>query len=65
MATWLQLWTAAASDAGQQAHERGRIRPGLRADYFVVLDGTLIESVTIEVAQTRVAGTCVYDADRE
>jgi predicted amidohydrolase YtcJ len=60
LATWLRLWTAGAADAGEQSDERGRIRPGLRAD-LVVLDGSL--DGTLDVAQTWVAGECVYDAD--
>ena len=57
LATWLRLWTAGAADAGEQTHERGRIHPGLRAD-FVVLDGDLDD--TLDVAQTWVAGERVY-----
>jgi len=58
LTTWLRLWTAGAADAGEQSDERGRIRPGLRAD-FVVLEGSLDD--TLEVAQTWVAGERVYD----
>jgi predicted amidohydrolase YtcJ len=61
LATWLRLWTAGAADAGEQSDERGRIRPGLRAD-FAVLDGALDD--TLDVAQTWVAGERVYDRDR-
>jgi predicted amidohydrolase YtcJ len=58
--TWLRWWTAGAADAGEQGDERGRIRPGLRAD-FVVLDGSL--DGTPDVVQTWVAGACAYDRD--
>jgi predicted amidohydrolase YtcJ len=59
LATWLRLWTAGAADAGEQSDERGRIRPGLRAD-LVVLDGDV--DGPLDVAQTWVAGECVHDA---
>ncbi|HKE74658.1 MAG TPA: amidohydrolase family protein [Acidimicrobiales bacterium] len=59
LATWLRLWTAGAADAGEQSGERGRIRPGLRAD-FVVLAGDV--DGALDVAQTWVAGECVHEA---
>ena len=59
LATWLRLWTAGAADAGEQSDERGRIRPGQRAD-LVVLDGDV--DGPLGVAQTWVAGECVHDA---
>ena len=56
MNRWLQMWTAGAADAGEQTNERGRLRPGLVAD-FVVLDG---DDDNPEVAETWIAGERVY-----
>jgi predicted amidohydrolase YtcJ len=58
---WLEMYTAGAADAGGQTDERGRLRPGLRAD-LVVLDGTLADPTTLRVAETWVSGTRVYTA---
>ena len=60
---WLEMYTAGGADAGGQADERGRLRPGLRAD-FVILDGTLSDPSTLRVAETWVSGTRVYDESR-
>ncbi|HZJ27643.1 MAG TPA: amidohydrolase [Acidimicrobiia bacterium] len=49
---WLVAYTAGAAFAGGQERERGRIAPGLRAD-FVVLDGI---GTTPRVAETWIAG---------
>jgi predicted amidohydrolase YtcJ len=57
---WLEAYTAGAADAGGQTDERGRLRPGLRAD-LVVLDGSLDPWNPPAVAQTWVAGECVHD----
>ena len=58
---WLRAYTAGAADIGGQSHERGRIAPGLRAD-FVVLDGELDPVHPPRVAQTWVGGRLVHDA---
>lgn len=60
MRTWLRLWTAAAADAGDQQDERGRLRPGLRAD-LVVLTGD-IDNPDTTVAETWRGGRRVYSA---
>jgi hypothetical protein len=57
---WLFAYTAGAAYAGGQEHERGRIVPGLRAD-FVVLD---LEQPTPVVAETWIGGRLVHDAGR-
>lgn len=59
---WLEMYTAGSADVGGQTDERGRVRPGLQAD-FVVLDGTLAESSSLRVAETWVSGERVYLAD--
>lgn len=59
---WLEMYTAGSADAGDQADERGRLRPGLRAD-LVFLDGTLSEPASLRVAETWVSGERVYLAD--
>lgn len=58
---WLRAYTAGAAYAGGQEHERGRLRVGLQAD-LVVLDGELDARMPPVVAQTWVAGRCVYRA---
>jgi len=60
---WLEMYTAGSADAGGQTDERGRLRPGLRAD-FVVLDGTLADPSTLRVAETWVSGERVYSANQ-
>ncbi len=55
---WLRAYTLGAAFAGGQEHERGRLAPGLRAD-FVVLDRGGPEP---RVAQTWIAGQLVHDA---
>jgi predicted amidohydrolase YtcJ len=57
---WLFAYTAGAAYAGGQEHERGRIMPGLRAD-FVVLD---LEQPTPVVGETWIGGRLVHDAGR-
>jgi predicted amidohydrolase YtcJ len=53
---WLEAYTAGAAHAGGQEDERGRLAPGLRAD-FVVLD---LEADTPEVVETWIAGERVH-----
>ncbi len=60
---WLEMYTAGSADAGGQTDERGRLRPGLQAD-FVVLDGTLSDPSTLRVAETWVSGERVYGANQ-
>ncbi|WP_430344528.1 amidohydrolase family protein [Rhodococcus ruber] len=60
---WLEMYTAGGADAGDQADERGRLRPGLRAD-FVVLDGSLSDPSSLRVAETWVSGERVYIAEQ-
>ena len=50
---------AGAAYAGGQERERGTLTPGKRAD-LVVVDGPLDGSAVPQVAQTWVAGRCVY-----
>jgi predicted amidohydrolase YtcJ len=57
--TWLHAWTAGAAYAGRQEHERGMIRPGLRAD-LVVLDGDLTVDRPPVVRATWIAGQQRY-----
>lgn len=59
---WLEAYTLGAATAAGQENERGRIAPGLRAD-LVVIDGALDADAPPRVAQTWVAGECVYDAE--
>ena len=58
---WLEAYTLGAATAAGQEHERGRIAPGLRAD-LVVIDGPLDADAPPRVAQTWLAGECVFDA---
>ena len=56
---WLRAYTAGAAYAGRQDGERGRIAPGLRAD-FVVLDGPLDPENPPRVAETWIGGRRVF-----
>ena len=56
---WLRAYTADAAFAGGQEYERGRLAPGLRAD-FVILDGALDPEDPPAVAETWVAGSRAY-----
>ncbi len=58
---WLRCYTVGAAYAGGQEYERGRIAPGLRAD-LVVLEGPLDAESPPRVAETWVAGRCVFEA---
>ena len=58
---WIRAYTAGAAYAGGQEHERGRLAPGLRAD-FVVLDGPLDPQRPPTVAETWVGGVRVHAA---
>lgn len=58
---WLRAYTAGSAIAGGQENERGRLAPGLRAD-FVVLDGNLDAEQAPAVAETWVAGQRVWQA---
>lgn len=58
---WLRAYTAGAAYAGGQAHERGQLATGLRAD-LVVLDGALDAEHPPSVAETWAAGERVYVA---
>lgn len=60
---WLEMYTAGSADAGGQTDERGRLRPGLRAD-LVILDGALSDPSTLRVAETWVSGERVYAANQ-
>ncbi|MCU0267971.1 MAG: amidohydrolase [Acidimicrobiales bacterium] len=67
MREWLRLYTAGAADAGRQTAERGRLRPGLRADLVVLSGGTgrvdasaLDGADALTVEQTWVAGARVH-----
>ena len=62
--TWLRAYTAGATFAGGQEHERGQLATGLQAD-LVVLDGPLDADQPPRVAQTWVAGARVYAAQGE
>ncbi|HEY7136873.1 MAG TPA: amidohydrolase family protein [Acidimicrobiia bacterium] len=61
---WLRAYTAGAAYAGGQEDERGRLRPGLRAD-LVMLDGALDEHDPPVVEETWVAGTRVFARDSD
>jgi len=56
---WLWNYTAGAAYAGGQEFERGQIREGMVAD-FVILEGDLHAERPPVVAETWVAGRCVY-----
>lgn len=56
---WLKAYTADAAFAGGQEHERGRLAPGLRAD-FVILDGAFDPEHPPAVDETWVAGRRVF-----
>jgi predicted amidohydrolase YtcJ len=58
---WLRAWTAGSAYAGGQEHERGRLRPGLRAD-LVILNGALDPAHPPAVSETWVAGRRCYAA---
>jgi predicted amidohydrolase YtcJ len=60
--TWLRAYTADAAFAGGQEYERGRLAPGLRAD-FVILEGALDPEHPPTVAETWVAGNRAYAKD--
>lgn len=55
LSEWIRAYTAGSAWAGGQEHERGKLAPGLRAD-FVVLDTDLNSSSPPRVAETWVAG---------
>jgi len=57
---WLRAYTAGAAFAGGQEDERGRLATGLQAD-LVLLDGPLDASDPPNVAETWVAGACVFE----
>jgi predicted amidohydrolase YtcJ len=61
---WLQAYTAGAAYAGGQEDERGRLRPGLRAD-LVLLEGALDEHDPPAVDETWIAGTRVFARERD
>lgn len=58
---WLRAYTMGAAIAGGQEGERGSLVPGKRAD-LVVLEGALDATHPPRVAQTWVAGRCVWEA---
>jgi predicted amidohydrolase YtcJ len=60
---WLHAYTAGAAFAGGQEHERGRLAPGLQAD-FVVLEGALDPEHPPSVFETWVAGERVFVRDQ-
>jgi len=56
---WIRAYTMGAAYAGGQEAERGSLTPVKRAD-LVILDGPLDATALPSVAQTWVAGKCVY-----
>lgn len=58
---WLRAYTVDAAFAGGQEADRGRLAPGLQAD-FVVLDGDLDPEFPPRVAETWVAGERVFSS---
>jgi len=56
---WLRAYTAGAAHAGGQEHERGSLRPGLRAD-LVILSPTNTGPAPFRIAATWVGGRRVY-----
>jgi predicted amidohydrolase YtcJ len=65
----LELYTTGAAFATGEEHLKGRLRPGMLAD-FVELSGDLLETAPadiarLEVRSTWVGGRCVYDAASE
>ncbi len=59
---WLHAYTAGAAHAGGQEHERGSLRPGLRAD-LAVLDPTTDGSAPFRVSSTWIEGVVVHTAE--
>jgi predicted amidohydrolase YtcJ len=59
--TWLRAHTVDAAFAGGQESDRGRLAPGLQAD-FVVVEGELDPQSPPQVSETWVAGERVFAA---